>query len=189
MPNYQEGKIYCIRSRDSDDVYIGSTTQPLARRFASHKNTAKNGSGITSSSIVCSPSAYIELIEAFPCDTGEQLKRREGELIASMDCVNKVIAGRTKQEYRDLHREKQKEYMKNYYAENKETLAVKQKEYADGRKEVKSQYDKEYIARNRDAISQKKKEYYQANQERLRAYQVQRRQMLYGANFSGACIY
>jgi hypothetical protein len=33
------------------------------------------------------------------------LHRREGELIRSNNCVNKFIAGRTKQEYRDENRD------------------------------------------------------------------------------------
>ena len=38
MPvNFQNGKIYCIRSHQTDKVYIGSTTQTLAQRFGKHK--------------------------------------------------------------------------------------------------------------------------------------------------------
>ena len=37
MPNYQNGKIYCIRSHQTDNIYIGSTTQKLCVRMAEHK--------------------------------------------------------------------------------------------------------------------------------------------------------
>jgi len=60
------------------------------------------------------PDAYIELIENFPCENKEQLNKREGEIIRSMDCVNKRIAGRTMPEYRkdtkDRILEKQREW-------------------------------------------------------------------------------
>jgi hypothetical protein len=35
--NYQNGKIYTIRSYQTDDVYYGSTTQPLSKRLSGHK--------------------------------------------------------------------------------------------------------------------------------------------------------
>ena len=38
MPNYQEGKIYKIVSYESDNWYIGSTTNKyLCNRFGEHK--------------------------------------------------------------------------------------------------------------------------------------------------------
>jgi len=37
MPNYANGKIYTIRFHNSNEIYIGSTTQSLAVRFGGHK--------------------------------------------------------------------------------------------------------------------------------------------------------
>ena len=37
MPKYSEGKIYAIRSHQTDRVYVGATTQTLAKRFYEHK--------------------------------------------------------------------------------------------------------------------------------------------------------
>ena len=43
MPvDYNQGKIYTIRSHDSDLIYVGSTTQSLARRLAKHKGSYKH---------------------------------------------------------------------------------------------------------------------------------------------------
>jgi predicted GIY-YIG superfamily endonuclease len=36
--DYKNGKIYCIRNKINDDVYIGSTTQPLSQRMAKHRS-------------------------------------------------------------------------------------------------------------------------------------------------------
>ena len=66
--------------------------------------------------------AYIELIEMFPCANKIQLHRREGEIIRTMDCVNKTMPGRTRAEtnkqYREDNRgelvELQKQYSKQY---------------------------------------------------------------------------
>ena len=41
MPNYQNGKIYAIRSHQTTDIYIGSTTQSLSVRFGEHKRKYK----------------------------------------------------------------------------------------------------------------------------------------------------
>ena len=35
---YSNGKIYCIRNTITDDIYIGSTTQPLCKRMAYHRS-------------------------------------------------------------------------------------------------------------------------------------------------------
>ena len=41
----------------------------------------------------------IELIENFPCETKEELKRREGFHIKAERCINKCVAGRSDAEY------------------------------------------------------------------------------------------
>jgi len=87
MPDYQQGKIYSIRSVSRPDlVYVGSTVQPLSKRFGRHKTPANH---TTSKQVIDIGDAYIELIEMYPCDNIEQLRQREGEIMRSMDCVNK----------------------------------------------------------------------------------------------------
>ena len=102
MPvNFQNGKIYAIRSHQTNKVYIGSTTQTLAQRFGKHKHLTNDCSSIQ---ILVFNDAYIELLEEFPCVNKMQLNRREGELIRLNNCVNKRIEGRTKVEYREEHK-------------------------------------------------------------------------------------
>jgi len=87
MPNYQNGKIYSIRSRSREDlVYVGSTTQPLSVRFGGHKAPSNKS---TSKQIIDLGDAYIELIENYSCNNREELLKREGEIMRSMECVNK----------------------------------------------------------------------------------------------------
>ena len=76
---------------------IGSTCQEyLSRRFQEHKrSTNKTKSKI----LIDFGDAYIELLEKFPCETLQELHKREGELIRIKDtCVNVCIAGRTDKE-------------------------------------------------------------------------------------------
>ena len=97
MPNYQNGKIYMIWA--GDDRYYGSTIQPLCKRMAVHKSR---------SAYCCSAILFekygienckIELVELYPCNSREELCRKEGEYIRNNDCINKVMAGRNKKEY------------------------------------------------------------------------------------------
>ena len=41
----------------------------------------------------------ITMIELYPCNSREELCRKEGEYIRNNDCINKVMAGRNKKEY------------------------------------------------------------------------------------------
>jgi hypothetical protein len=106
MPNYQDGKIYKIIDLTNDNVYIGSTCEPtLARRLAKHVGNYKrykkgDGHYITSFKIIENGNYDIQLIESYPCSTRDELHSREGHYIKTLACVNKVIAGRTKKEYR-----------------------------------------------------------------------------------------
>ena len=117
MPNFQNGKIYSIRSHQTDKIYIGSTTQPLAVRFGGHKRM-----NCTSREILVFDDAYIELIELFPCASKMELNRREGEIIRELDCVNKQIAGRTHAEWREDNKESIAEQRKQYWHTHKNRL-------------------------------------------------------------------
>ena len=45
----------------------------------------------------------IELIEDYPCESREQLAKREGHYIKQEECINKVVAGRTVKERFEDH--------------------------------------------------------------------------------------
>lgn len=131
MPDYQKAKIYTIRSYSTDDIYIGSTCQSLAKRIGSHRrdyNCFINGKKkyVTSFKLIERRDYYIELLEMFPCNCRNELEKREGELIREYEnCVNKTIAGRTKQQYYIDNREN----IKQYYIDNQDYLLKIQKQY------------------------------------------------------------
>lgn len=90
MPNYQLGKIYSIKSPNTNKVYIGSSTVSLEKRFAQHK--LQNNS-CTSKEIIDARDSYIELLENYPCQSREELNRREGEIIrGTVNCINRNIS-------------------------------------------------------------------------------------------------
>lgn len=121
MPDYSQGRIYAIRAPGTNDVYIGSTVMPLCKRMRNHRTDYKRWFEgkhpyTTSFAILDLQGAYIELIEEFPCQTKEQLNKREGEIIRETECVNKVIPGRTREERDKDKRKIINEYMRNYRA-------------------------------------------------------------------------
>ena len=122
--DYHNGKIYVLRSHQTEDIYIGSTTTKLSKRLYGHKSKFKcwkNGKYryVSSFELIKYDDCYIELLQGYSCDSKMELQKREGEFIRSMKCVNKRIEGRTDKEYRDDNKEKKKEYLKEYYQENK----------------------------------------------------------------------
>ena len=157
-PNiYASSQIYAIRSHQTPEIYIGSTTQPLHKRFHHHKRSNKCSSKI----IMQYTDAYIELIENFPCGSKKELNKREGQHIRGADnCVNKNIAGRT-----------QKEYNAKIYAENRDQIAERQAIYYANNREKIAKYNAEnkekiaeshakYNAENREKIAKRQRENY-----------------------------
>jgi len=89
MPDYSQGKIYAIRSPHIPNVYIGSTIVPLSKRMGQHKASANKCSSKT---VIDAGDAYIELVEAFPCESRDQLNKREGEVMrTTANCINQKI--------------------------------------------------------------------------------------------------
>jgi len=141
---YNNGKIYKIVGQ-CGLIYIGSTTKKLYDRLTIHKSKykrfldGKSTNYLTSFEVFKSGEYKIELIEEFACDSKDELTAREGHYIRKMDCVNKIIPGRTMKEWYEDNKEKKKEYLKEYYQQNKEKLNVKQKEYNKKNKEWRNQ--------------------------------------------------
>jgi hypothetical protein len=159
--DYKNGKIYSLRTHKSDECYIGSTTQPLSKRFYHHK---KNNNTSSKSLFEKYDDVYIELIELFPCETKSQLHKREGELQREHKerMVNKNIAGRTDQEYHLDNLDKHKTYKEQYRAENKELIA----------KGKKKHYEE-----NKAKVLQKCKDYREANKEKIAEYKERKNEL------------
>lgn len=126
---YQNGKIYTIRSSRCDKYYIGSTCNPLYKRFNLHKNAynryLNNKTNFRSSfEIVKLDDCYIELLENFSCNSRDELNKREGELIRQHknNIVNINIAGRKILEYYDDNKTEILEQKREYYNINKNKI-------------------------------------------------------------------
>jgi len=119
------------------EVYIGSTSKTLHRRFKlhiSHYTHWKKGKhNFTTSFILFDKygidNCRIELIETFE-GTKDERRRREGHFQKEIECVNMVIEGSTKKERDKAYYEKNKEavlkYRKEWREANKEYISKKQ---------------------------------------------------------------
>jgi group I intron endonuclease len=94
--DYKSGKIYCIRNDINEEIYVGSTTQSLSQRMAKHRFDSKKRTHKVYKlmNTIGIEHFYIELIEEHPCDSKEQLTKREGEVIRERWTLNIKIAGR-----------------------------------------------------------------------------------------------
>ena len=161
MVNYQQGKIYRIVSNITGKQYIGSTAEPrLSRRLVFHRSAYKQYiqgkiTHTTSFEIIEQGNYEILLVENFPCENKDRLHARERHFIETMECVNKVIPTRTRQERDEA---------------NKDILSAKSKQYSIDNKDLLSQKNKLYRQQNRDDLLEKKRLWDNANKDRAKQY-------------------
>ena len=150
MPDYSRGKIYKIVCNETGLIYVGSTCEPtLARRLAKHVGDYKRWKEgkqtfITSYNILENDNYDIVLLESCPCENKDELHKRERHYIETLECVNKIIAGRSKKEYSEVNKEKIRKKQKEYREVNKEKLIKRQKNYYQTNKEVINSKNKDY---------------------------------------------
>lgn len=113
------GRVYCLRSHQTTDVYVGSTKRTLSCRMATHRSAYKewiisNKKYITSYEILKYTDCYIELIEQDKFGSKQEMQKREGHFIREMECVNKKIEGRSKKEWTKDNTERIAERQKKY---------------------------------------------------------------------------
>ena len=168
MPNYKNGKIYKLWSLEGDDIYIGSTTQSLAQRKGDHLKHLKYGKACSSKLLFQKYNdVKIELLEEYPCENKEQLVRKEGEYIRSNECVNKRVAGRTKNEYYEDNKEKINERWRKYYEDNKKQKRKYDREYYEDNKDKIKEHARDYYEKNKDEINERRKEIYEKNKDKI----------------------
>ena len=143
MPDYQKGKIYKLVSDHTDEIYIGSTIQKLSQRLGTHASDFREGKNkCTCKHMFDLGKVKIVLIENCPCNSKEELLKRERHYIETMVCVNKTIPGRSKAEYLQDNKEEISKTKKEYNLKNKDKI-----------KEIK----KEYYLKNIDKIKESRK--------------------------------
>jgi hypothetical protein len=173
---YNNGKIYIIHNTKNDWKYIGSTTkQYLCERMSSHRTEGKKMKTqklYNAMSELGVENFYIELLEPFPCESKEELEKREGELQRQYDTINNgynhKVAGRTAKEYKQENNGKIKEYMKTYRENKKEELQLYSKEYYYSHKEECNKKYKDWYEEHKEHRQDYNKNYYHENKAKLK---------------------
>jgi hypothetical protein len=154
LSRYKNGKIYAIRSSQTDKYYIGSTCLDLCKRLYSHKRDLRyfmNGNEkhrISSSHhIIKHDDCYIELIENYPCNSKAELEKREGEIQREKkeEIVNVRVSGRSSLQ----HYHENKDKRKIYYNDNIDKINDIKKKYTELHYDELKEYRKAYYEANR----------------------------------------
>jgi hypothetical protein len=142
----------------------------------------KNIKYMTSYEILKYDDAYIELIYEEEFESLDALRAKEGKYQREMDCVNKMIQGRTRKEYyeenkphilaqikeyREINKEEMKEKRIQYYQEHKEEILEQKHEYYQDNKEQIHEYNQKYRKENIEQLTIKGKQYYDENKAKI----------------------
>ena len=130
---YTNGKIYCIRNWVDDDVYVGSTIQPLSKRMQKHRDDSRkekqqNRKLYKKMNELGIEQFYIELLEKFECNDGEELHQQEGKWIRQIGTLNGHIAGRTRKESSAEYHQNNRESINERHRQNRINNAEQTKE-------------------------------------------------------------
>jgi len=153
-----EGKVYMITSKETEKIYIGSTTQLLSTRFSNHKSDYRCGKGGSYREILKHPDVKcdeIDRIYVTQSRADPELLKLEGkyQLINKDICVNKLTnRGLNKAGHNILcksrasYKEKQK-----IYRQSDERKKIEADNYL---KEPRQKYIKEYRIKNKEHAKQ-----------------------------------
>ncbi len=150
---YNNGKIYILTSKQTNKVYIGSTTKELHERFNKHighlthfNKEVGNFHYITSFELIQHDDCEISLLEEVNVETKEELHQYEATYIKSNNnCVNKVIPGQTDHEYYLAHKDKIIAYAKKYAQEHPEATKNNAKKFRETHREETNAKQKEVM--------------------------------------------
>lgn len=154
--DYTNSCIYKLYVDDHPHVYIGSTTLPLQTRLSLHKSQYKayelqRFAYLTSFEIFkLNPDVKIEKVkDCSHVTNSEDLHREEGQVIRdNITCVNKLVSGRTRREWREDMKLELAKKRKEYYQTHKD----KAKTYYEANREARIAYQRAYNLRRKGIL-------------------------------------
>ena len=179
MRDYKQGKIYTIRCKYDDSlIYVGSTVERLCVRMARHRCKSKRDESMhyllyQEVNKTNWDDWFMELYQDYPCESKEQLNKREGQIIREIGTLNKQIAGRSQQEYYRENFERWQQYHKQYNHDNAEKRIEYKKQYYIDNIDYFREKHKQYRQDNFEKLREKRKHYDQINAARLKEYHKQ----------------
>ena len=163
--DFDNAKVYCIKNYINNEIYVGSTCQPLSKRMAKHRSSMnaeakKDRKLYQEMRKIGVEHFYIELLEEVKCNNIEQLRMKEGKYITQIGTLNGLVNGRTKEELvqTEEYKRKKKEIDRNWYLNNKERVADYGKQCREEHKDYIKEWKKNNYEENKDKILQRQKE-------------------------------
>ena len=163
--------IYKLSSKNTDEVYIGSTKNLLSTRLCIHEDDYYRERSKCGSGVHISAGEYcVEILEEIVYENDKQKRIREQFWMDKFprlsnirraylhDSLKKQRKKVSDKKYRESHKEQLKLKHCLYYKENKEELSAKAKIYRDNNPELMKQQSKDYREKNYDEIKIKKAE-------------------------------
>ena len=161
MPNYKNGKIYKIISKDSNLIYIGSTCNCLKNRKQQHEYSMiqylkdeNYKKIIVSWKLMIFEDAEIQLIEKYPCNSKIELEKRERYYIEKEGLdfvVNQKLPANTLKNLKKNAKKHRRERYLNLTLEDKKIISEKAKK--------KYKEDEEHRKKLLDKVKQRNKDF------------------------------
>jgi len=140
MSNYKNGKIYEIVCNKTNERYIGSTKRPINDRIKQHLELR-----YSSKQIIERNNFNVNILEHYPCNNKDELRKQEQLWMNKIDCINKLRAYRTEEDNIKLT----KESVRQHYIKNKEHIKKTDKKRYEKKKEKIKEYERiKYHYRN-----------------------------------------
>ncbi len=126
---YQDGRVYkLVNQNDPNEIYVGSTVRSLRTRLAGHRADMENGATSTlywRMQQLGFAKFSIQLIEAWPCASRTELRKREQYWITQLEpSLNMERAFTTKEE----RQKDNNQGCKLYYQANKAVIKARKAE-------------------------------------------------------------
>lgn len=166
------GRIYKIITTESDEIYIGSSIEPLKERFRRHINNYTLNHIKTCSYYLFEKygleKCRIEIIKEYYIVDNNHLRVYETLWYNKFknNVINKCIPFNPFSWYRG-NKSKILEQQKQYYHDNKKSILEQHKTYREKHKEKIREYKKNYQVEHKKEISEKNKNYYQKHREQI----------------------
>lgn len=147
-----KAKIYVIRNDIDECIYVGSTVQPLSKRFNSHRSRMHvnpNTKLYGHMHHIGVENFKIEPYEDVECDTRRDMRIREAQVIRMLGAeLNMNVPGRDSKQYYEDNRDR----IRDSYRVNRDAKLEYQRRYNAATSERRIEYQREYYVANRDKI-------------------------------------
>lgn len=158
-----------VGSGADSDEYIGSTKQPLHKRFYEHKKNYRLGTPDTKSHLIFQKygiyNCSIILIEQVECETKQHALREERRIYDERKAVQNIVNAYrphvSSEEAKETTHIYNKKYFKAHKDEWKEKYGETQKKYYEAHKEEIIKRNKEWRKKNEEKVKAKNKERYE----------------------------